>query len=486
MVFIIITIISFVLILNKLIERNLVFFDPRTLIVVTIFIVLTTIIGGLLFFAKRKKWKIEKIFLVSGLILGFCYSLFLVVGTPEDESAHFLRVYELSEGQLLPNDNSQMRSPENIRAVINNDYMYGNGYVDELNNVSIQPSNQYIEFVGSLDSNSPFSYLPHIIAIWIGKLLHLPLIPILFLCRILGMITCIIIIYYRIKYIPFMKKIVFFIALLPISMQSFSAVSADGITICASIALITYVLYARSEMKRKLKWRDYIILLLICCAIAVTKVPYAPLCLLVFWIPQERFGSKNKKIWSIIALGAIVACFIVARLTLATGFYYRFGSPDSRVAFIFQQPLQYITLIIKTLSHGLIEVTQSVMGEYLANLSVNLLAPYILIAIVVFALLCAEREKPIARSLKVFAGGCFVLVTILIYTSMFILWSDNAMKAIEGVSGRYFLPILLLIPLAFTPHLKIKKRRIVKPGFLYTFSTLINVYAIATIISFYI
>ena len=48
-----------------------------------------------------------------------------------------------------------------------------------------------------------------------------------------------------------------------------------------------------------------------------------------------------------------------------------------------------------------------------------------------------------------------LIITALIFTSLYIQWSDNELPYIDGVQGRYFLPILPLI-LFLVAGLKIK------------------------------
>lgn len=64
---------------------------------------------------------------------------------------------------------------------------------------------------------------------------------------------------------------------------------------------------------------------------------------------------------------------------------------------------------------------------------------------------------------------------------MFIQWTEPGLSTIDGVQGRYFLPIILLIPLFCLPTKKPKKKQIVKSNYLYIFATLANVYAIMMI-----
>ena len=64
-------------------------------------IILEIILCLFLFIAKSKKWPIEKLFLVIGLIVGLFYVFAIPPGRAPDEESHFFRVYELSTGHLV-------------------------------------------------------------------------------------------------------------------------------------------------------------------------------------------------------------------------------------------------------------------------------------------------------------------------------------------------------------------------------------------------
>ncbi|MBR3172501.1 DUF2142 domain-containing protein [Candidatus Saccharibacteria bacterium] len=172
----------------------------------------------------------------------------------------------------------------------------------------------------------PLNYIPQILSIWIGKILHIPLVPMLYLGRLLNIIFCIFILYFCIKYIPIMKKIVFLIALFPMSMQLFTSVSADGSIICSGIALVSFVLYARKTMKRKINVKDISLLLLLCLMLAVSKPIYAFLCSIIFWIPKARFKSSKNKLLIISLIGIVTLSCILLKLFLSSTSEARFDS----------------------------------------------------------------------------------------------------------------------------------------------------------------
>ena len=71
---------------------------------------------------------------------------------------------------------------------------------------------------------------------------------------------------------------------------------------------------------------------------------------------------------------------------------------------------------------------------------------------------------------------------------MYIQWTKVGENIIDGVQGRYFLPLALLIPLAFSSVKKPQKSTSQSPStnnhstYLYSFIVFESIYAITTII----
>lgn len=485
-VFTIMTIISAAMISYKIKERGATLSDDQIKIIAAIFLSLTLLMLGVLFLAKHRNWKIEHIYLIFTLVLGIGYVASLVVGAPQDEVMRFLRVYEIAEGELYPDESGHLRHPENLDIVISPDYQTGDGYTKMAEKLSHHASLDYKNSNGTTDGDSLFSYLPHILGVWLGKILNLPIIPLVYLCRLLGLITCVTIMFFCIKFAPFMKKIIFLVGMLPVTLQMFAGVTADAMTICAGIALVTYVLYTRYKMTRKLNWRDYILLSLICLILCATKVVYAPMCLILFWLPEQRFQSRKSKYWLLFIIGVLVLSASVARVFLSAEPHYRFSNPEERLNYIFRQPLGYLGLMLQTIGTSLPELAQSMAGRWLGTLLVDLYTPYSSLAILLFILLCTEREHQIPGGLRWAAIASFVAGVVGSYGSMFVIWSDLNLKTIEGVHGRYFLPMSLLLPMMFLPSNREQPKTLVKSWFLYIFCALMNVYAVTAIVCTYI
>ena len=262
-------------------------------------ILLEIILCVIIFISKSKKWQIEKIFLVTGLIVGLLYVFALPVGRAPDEVSHFTRVYELSKGHLI-SDVNEAGKPGTMEAsniTIVQDYRENNvTYYDILEDMSIYPDENNLDFIRtSAYSYNIVSYFPHTVGMFIGNTLHLPLLVTIYISKLFNMVTCILILYFSIKNIPFLKKMIFLLAFLPITMQAMASLSPDGLVTVSSVALVTFVLNSIYSFKEQFSKKHYCLAFIICLFLSMGKIIYAPLCLLLFSIPKERFGSTKRE-----------------------------------------------------------------------------------------------------------------------------------------------------------------------------------------------
>lgn len=454
---------------------------------------LETSLCVILYFTKKHQWKIEKIFLIFGIAIGSIYTFAIPPGRAPDEASHFFRIYEILEGYIVSDTNEGVagsNEPSNIMIVekfaANNDTTY----------------KEVIEHLGDRDNSeetfinttaykyNPVSYAPQIIGMGIGKILHLPILVSTYIAKFANMLFCIIILYFCIKKTPMLKDIIFLLAFLPISLQSMCSLSADGIIFVSAIALICFVLHSIYSRNTQFTKKHFFIATSLCILLTISKIVYAPLCLILFCIPKERFGNTHKKFFWVFGVGII---------TIVAFLIWYFASPSlvvitdsaTQISFIVHNPIKYLAIVTNTLTSNIHETLfffSGAFGGYLEWYNVTPTLVYILAIYTTFILLCAKARQSlhVTKTLKLFAIFLFPMTILAIYTTMFITWTEVGKTIINGVQGRYFLPILLLIPICFLP---IKKLKAKKPSFsndhqnyyLYAFVVFECVYTISII-----
>ncbi|MBQ3280074.1 DUF2142 domain-containing protein [Candidatus Saccharibacteria bacterium] len=412
----------------------------------------------ILYFAKKHQWKIEKIFLILSLIIGSIYVLVLPIGRVPDEASHFFRVYEITEGHFVSESDENHTfagsvQPENI--ILVSKFANQNvTYSEVLNNLGLQASEEKTFIATSAYGYSPLAYTPQIAGMFIGKILHLPFLISAYIAKFFNLFFCITILYLCIKYIPFLKKFIFLLAFLPISMQSMASLSADAPIFVSAIALITFVLYSIYSRKEAFNKKHFFIILALCLFISISKIVYAPLCFILFCIPKERFGGKDikRKLFWIFGTGTIVVAayliwYFISPPTITV------SDASGQISLIIHNPIKYFSIVIHSISSNAMMYLSGAFGGYLEWFNIVPSKFYIFLSLIIFIVLCIKTRPKyiIPKDLKILSILLFALISFAIFTAMFVTWTKSGETIIDGVQGRYFLPIMLLIPIWFLP-----------------------------------
>lgn len=256
----------------------------------------------LIYIFNKKELKPEKIFLIIGIPFCILFCLTMPLSKGHDETIHGLRVYEYVEGTIVNNGESVYLQKGVIKALENK-----NGYTDISLQKDIYSSNtEKIKYESRMASYSPITYLPQIIGINISKIFtHNSLIQ-FYVARIFNIITCITILYFAIKKIPFGKNLILLISLIPIAIEGYATLSADGITIASCILFISYVLNLAYGQKERINTKQIIFLSILSIIVAISKIVYLPLILLLLIIPKEKFKNKYIQVFAIFMISAII------------------------------------------------------------------------------------------------------------------------------------------------------------------------------------
>ena len=124
------------------------------------------------------------------------------------------------------------------------------------------------------------------------------------------------------------------------------------------------------------------------------------------------------------------------------------GQNQSAIEYIIQNPIQYMGKVLYTIaSRGYIYL-EEIFGGYLEwNENVKIYVfPIILLITTILLITKGEKESfKFKNWQKVLCLFIVVSIIVLIFTSMFLGWARLELDYIEGIQGRYLLPILPLI-----------------------------------------
>lgn len=415
-------------------------------------------------------WKTEYLFLASILCLGFVYLFLLTPHSIPDEQAHFLTAYRYSNdfmglGHATASGGLFQRTDDAIVLNLFSPYPSINTY-DLINKhlFELASNSTLVETAGYDIGMAPFVYWPAALGITIARLLGLGSVALYYFGRIANFLFFTFVTFFAVKKIPFGKNILIVVALLPMSLQQSMSFSYDAIVNGLALLFIAYCLYVAYDSK-DLRVRDIIILCLLGILLAPAKAVYLGICFLCLLIPKERFSALkirgNAKVKCMVAmLGCSLISFLVYNFTnvynnfiTADSTYLAYASsPAYTTSYFLAHPARLFSIIYNTLLNKSSLYYETMIGQHLAWQNIHL--PSILIAAFVIVLvLSVFREEKEKTFLSDKGKGLIMLIICsvfaLVCAVMLLGWTPISSNTVEGVQGRYFLPILPLVLLFF-------------------------------------
>lgn len=417
-------------------------------------VVLVLEIGGFFFLRKwlRKQNKLEKIYLPIAIFFGILYLFAFPLSQLPDEEADYLRSLEVAnfhatsdwEGKAVGREFST-----NIEKVYD-----AENYSDMLEDIDLKLNSETQFYAFSNKSLYAFvCYLPQAFGVGISSFFGASIVLQSLIGKIFNYAFFVLLIYLSIKYIPFKKMLIFFIALLPITMQEAVSLSPDAMTIAVSVALIAFILYLKNGTNQKMRKKHYVILSLLMVALSLCKIVYLPLCFLIFLIPKERFSSKKQKYLFCCLLSLAVVLLNLFWLKISSQYLVAFESRSNsslQLQYILENPFRYLIVIFATIDAFSISYLGEMVGQTLGVFKVPTSSIMVIVSLGVLFYLISKHEKEVKKSVCTLKEKIFLLVMILgtvllMFTSLYLQWTAVSSSTIDGIQGRYFIPLLLAI-----------------------------------------
>lgn len=463
-------------------------------IVLGIMIIGVYIISCIIFY--KKDIKVEKLFLMTVPFVCVFFLITMPTFKNHDEYYHWLKAYEVSEGNLMtPNKDGVQGSlmPESVANVCPTDWTTMT-YTDVKEKLKL-PLEQEKQALLNPDTAAVYSfvqYVPQAVGIFLARLVTDNTYLITYAGRIVNMIVSILLLYFAIKIMPFGKKLLLVPAMIPIAIEGFTSLSPDAMTISMSFLYIAYILYLAFGNKEKIGLKEKITLLVMSVIIALCKIVYIPLVVLLLIIPKEKFkNSTNKnKLLNFCVIAGIAVVINLIWLGIASKYLANFREGDSKIQVLLaiQNPIKYIQTLLYTINLNGSKYLLQLFGQDIGwgeFVKLYSIVPYSILAIYLFTAISDEEIKNKLKTYQLVWIALVVLaVVVLVFTSLYVQWTTVGKESIAGVQGRYFLPILPLVMLLLGSILKVnvfyKKENINK--FIAISILVLQIYTISQII----
>lgn len=400
---------------------------------------------------KYKDWEIHKLFLVLSLFIGIPYMILSPFISPIDEIGHFSRAYEISEGMILPAINSNENGTIILPKELDEHNLYNLENVLEKYNKPLNKTELQIQENLYTEMHSPLQYIPQVIGIQIGKILNLSAWGIGMLGRICNYIFYIIMCCIGLKLLPRFKLTTMLILLSPAFLNLATSLSADIMIITCSFLFIAYIMNIIYE-KRKMKTKEFCILLILSIFISVVKVVYLPIVLCILLIPKEYYNKKYEKAIYIVFVFLISILANLVWMILVRKFMFTvYPESTEQIIYMLTHPFNYICAIIRTYFNDIIvDILGLVAGDQLNTARTIIYVPLSILfwVIIIKSTFIEAKENILTKKQKVIILIAIVSVLIILPSIQYIYWGSSrdevGGKFVPMLYARYFMPVLLL------------------------------------------
>ena len=424
------------------------------LLALVIVLVLAVYLYLILHFSGKNPIKPENLFLMSVLPLGAIYFVLFQPWSTPDTMAHFQAIYRISNTLLGHNANNGWMISTSDNAFYENVFRMASSYPDSgsmaglFNNLGNGNSNEMIIFKDPMDQMEYYtiiSYLPMVIGFVIARLLNLGTAAVLSIGRLLMFAFYVVVCYRSVKITPVGKIIFATVCLLPMSLMMSSSLSYDAMVIVTTMAFTASVLRLRerSDLKCIIEaciWSFFI------GGVKGGGYLYLIVLLVILWNRNEK-ETSIKKILAVAVSGIMAAVLfnmLVPKIKL-----YQFGSEgNAKLTTMWgvTHPVEYINMCAAAFIDYADNLIINIGGTVLAwdEFTIQNAVVAVLMVTAVIASVFGKDDSELNKADKI----TFILVILISFCCtplMLLSWTDAGSVRVEGLQGRYFLPVLPLI-----------------------------------------
>jgi uncharacterized membrane protein len=407
---------------------------------------------------------------IFGAIFGLLFLLLIPPLQGADEPNHFLRAYQVSDGDLV----SEYVEKSVGGTLPTNVVMFSRIPVQQVqpgNSGSKETPHKLKEDYNIKDTKtrdtvtfsntaaySPVAYFPAAVGIEVGKIFSAKPLVLMYFARLASFAVALSIIVLAIYLLPFAKLPFAVIALIPTTLAQTSTVSAD--TLMLALCFLAVSLTLRFAFRTKdITKKEIAALIATFGLLSLTKAPLFSLSIFTILLLANPIISRRK------ALKIAAACIGVALLgalmwsgltknLVAYGYHNDMGtSYAQQLHFITHKPFEYARVLYNTFATS--ELDDRVVSFYgnfgWLDTPIPLLFISIGIVVLSFSIFITARSEPlkISKNIRWVASLTALAVLFISITSQYLFAVEVKKPWVFGVQGRYFIPSLLVLVIAF-------------------------------------
>ena len=379
--------------------------------------------------------------LMSGILvaLGAIYFWMCPLGMAPDETNHFFRAYEISCGEWSSRHMGEDGGGGN----------YLPAALQEYGNPSAEIDTEEIAELryGNTSLYAPVSYLPQTVGIRIARVFTRNVSKIFYAGRFGNFLASMLLCLCAIHLMPFGKRVLFLVMMFPMSMQEMVSMAPDGFTIALTMAFLAYIFRLRCR-EEKLGNKEMALVGLMGIVIALCKIVYVVLLLLVFMLPKEKFREKKQAMLFHFGIPSAAFAMNLIWLKISSGYLIEFTpgvSSGEQVKYVLTHLSSYFVTVIDSVQAGAKDWVLMMIGCSLGALNIGItriVCDIFWIMLIYEVCNCRQIGWRARRRDWLVLAFIFFSGSALIITSLYVQWTALASPMVSGVQGRYFTPLL--------------------------------------------
>jgi uncharacterized membrane protein len=409
------------------------------------------------------------LFLVYALPTVLLLSVIMAPFQVADEYAHAYRADEVSRGKLISS-----RGGGDVDGAL---FFFSELYFDMPFHVDVKQTVEKARKVAALnwgmpDHNAsynntaqygPLLYLPQAVGIWSGKTIGLTPAWTILCARLINGFAAAFIGFIALRLCRRGRALMFTTLLLPMTMSEFASVSQDALIISLSILAGALVSRVAAEQRpvRTLEFSLIVFIVVATTLARISQIALAAVCIAGVRWPDLFWRRK-------LAIGLIgLVCIGVWMIILPELLQMPLdkGRAHEQFEILLRDPLVALVALWKSLCQNSSWLYQTVVGRLGW---VDTALPHWYYSVSIGALVCAWLAPGNGRPYRVPAAiglVTFALMLVAIGVALFVSWTDPGKSTIDGLQGRYMLPVLPLLAWA-SPIYRADVARVFSPTWL--------------------
>ena len=404
----------------------------------------------------------------TGTVLSFLTPVYQL----PDEVAHFARAWQISEFTFI----SPVKNSENgkkdwmsyVPSVFLEKYMHnlfqaqGRYSFNDVKEFLSAPLNDVlIELkISNTGTYAPIIYFPQALFGYLVRIFGGTAGQIYYAMRIGAVFFAALCMFWSIRLLPEKGLLIFLLGMMPMFLAESASTSADCVLYGTCIFVSAYIL-SLTKTREKLTAKQIFVLIFMSILIGLLKQIYGTIILLYFLIPYERLGTRRNYI--LFGLFLLVVCLVssfawlyvsVAKSGVSTAIGEK-ANIEEQIKFFMSDPVRGCMILIRSNIAQLLFYAGNFIG-ILGWLTVYMpMWFYFLYAVFLIAgALFGKLNINLWHRLIMMTGCLSTLLAIDFYE--YFTWTASGALWLEGVQGRYFIPISLmgLSLFSFFPRLK--------------------------------